>query len=186
MRPSPEDIIQAIYDAAEKGLRVLVVSGGGGGTVELGPTSLAALEEIQVNVTGEGGLSTEATLAAVLASLEQHRQDVDGRLADLLGAYVGGALLHRELWDVPASYSAAQCKMTFPEPKRHLRMWADQDAFWVHSAAGDAEAATKLATQNERGYLPDHTPLDIVVSTGITRLDFISETTAADIYVTAT
>ena len=77
MTPSPEDIIQALYDAAEKGLRVVVVAGGGGGPVELGPNSLAALEEVQVNVTGEGGISTEATLAALLAVLtpgtpEQH------------------------------------------------------------------------------------------------------------------
>ena len=78
MKPTPEDIIQAIYDAAEKGLRVVIVAGGGGGgAVELGPLSLAALEEVQVNVTGEGGISTEATLAALLAMLtpgtpEQH------------------------------------------------------------------------------------------------------------------
>jgi hypothetical protein len=75
MTPSPEDIVQAIYDAAEKGLRVVVVAGGD--SVELGATSLAALEEVQVNVTGEGGISTEATLAALLTMFtpgtpEQH------------------------------------------------------------------------------------------------------------------
>ena len=75
MRPSPEDIVQAIYDAAERGLRVVIVAGGD--TVELGATSLAALEEVQVNVTGEGGIATEPTLAALLAMLtpgtpEQH------------------------------------------------------------------------------------------------------------------
>ena len=75
MTPSPEDIVQAIYDVAEKGLRVVVVAGGD--SVELGATSLAALEEVQVNVTGEGGISTEATLAALLTMLtpgtpEQH------------------------------------------------------------------------------------------------------------------
>jgi hypothetical protein len=70
VRPSPEDIIQALYDAAENGLRVVVANGGApSGTVELGPDSLAALEEVQVNVTGEGGISTEATLAALLALL---------------------------------------------------------------------------------------------------------------------
>jgi hypothetical protein len=67
VKPSPEDIIQAIYDAAEKGLRVVVVSGAGAGVVELGPTSLTALEEIQVNVTGEGGIATQATLVGVAA-----------------------------------------------------------------------------------------------------------------------
>ena len=77
MRPTPEDILQAIYQAAEKGLRVVVVGGPSLGTVDLGATSLAALEEIQVNVTGEGGISTEAALAALLAMLtpgtpEQH------------------------------------------------------------------------------------------------------------------
>jgi hypothetical protein len=77
VKPSPEDIIQAIYDAAEKGLRVVVVSGAGAGVVELGPTSLTALEEIQVNVTGEGGIATQATLAELLTMLrpgtpEQH------------------------------------------------------------------------------------------------------------------
>ena len=77
MKPSPEDIIQAIYDAAEKGLRVIVVGGPSLGAVDLGPDSLAALEEVQVNVTGEGGIATEATLAALLALLtpgtpEQH------------------------------------------------------------------------------------------------------------------
>jgi hypothetical protein len=70
VRPSPEDIAQAIYDAAQKGLRVVVVAGGGGGgpggEVELGAASLAALEEVQVNVTGEGGIATEATLAALI------------------------------------------------------------------------------------------------------------------------
>jgi fructose-1-phosphate kinase PfkB-like protein len=69
VKPSPEDIIQAIYDAAEKGLRVVVVSGAGAGVVELGPTSLTALEEIQVNITGEGGIATETTLAALLSLL---------------------------------------------------------------------------------------------------------------------
>lgn len=77
MTPSPEDIIQAIYDAAEKGLRTVVVGGPSLGTVDLGPASLAALEEVQVNVAGEGGISTEATLAALLATVtpgtpEQH------------------------------------------------------------------------------------------------------------------
>jgi len=69
VRPSPEDIIQAIYDAAEKGLRVVAVSGPPLGAIELGPDSLAALEEVQVNVTGEGSIATEATLAALLAML---------------------------------------------------------------------------------------------------------------------
>jgi hypothetical protein len=82
VRPGPEDIIQAIYDAAEKGLRVVVVSGAGAGVVELGPTSLAALEEVQVNVAGEGGIATEVTLAALLSLLtpgtpEQHVGTVD-------------------------------------------------------------------------------------------------------------
>ncbi len=69
MKPSPEDIIQAIYEAADKGLRVVVVGGPSLGTVDLGGASLAALEEVQVNVTGEGGIATEATLAALLALL---------------------------------------------------------------------------------------------------------------------
>ena len=82
MRPSPEDIIQAIYDAAERGLRVVVIGGPLFGTVDLGAASLAALEEVQVNVTGEGGISTEATLAALLTLLtpgtpEQHVGTVD-------------------------------------------------------------------------------------------------------------
>jgi hypothetical protein len=80
VRPSPEDILQALFDAAEKGLRVVVA--GGGMPVELGPNSLAALEEVQVNVTGEGSISTEATLAALLALLtpgtpEQYSGTVD-------------------------------------------------------------------------------------------------------------
>ena len=82
MKPSPEDIIQAIYDAAEKGLRVIVVDGPAQGVVDLGPASLAALEEVQVNVTGEGGISTEATLASLVSLLtpgtpEQHVGTVD-------------------------------------------------------------------------------------------------------------
>jgi hypothetical protein len=77
VRPSPEDVIRAIYDAAQKGLRVVAVSGPPLGALELGPDSLAALEEVQVNVTGEGGISTEATLAGLLAMVtpgapEQH------------------------------------------------------------------------------------------------------------------
>ena len=77
MKPSPEDILQAIFEAADRGLRVVVVGGPSLGTVDLGAASLAALEEVQVNVTGEGGISTEATLAALLAMLtpgtpEQH------------------------------------------------------------------------------------------------------------------
>jgi len=80
MTPSPEDIIQALYDAVEKGLRVVVTNPIG--PVDLGAASLAALEEVQVNVTGEGGISTEATLAALLAMLspgipEQHVGTVD-------------------------------------------------------------------------------------------------------------
>lgn len=69
MKPSPEDIVQAIYEAADRGLRVVVVGGPSLGTVDLGAASLAALEEVQVNVTGEGGISTETTLAALLAML---------------------------------------------------------------------------------------------------------------------
>ncbi len=77
MKPSPEDLIQALYDAVEKGLRVVVLGGPLLGTVDLGAASLAALEEVQVNVTGEGGIATETTLAALLAIMtpgtpEQH------------------------------------------------------------------------------------------------------------------
>ena len=71
MKPSPEDIIQAIYDAAEKGLRVSVVSNDcPAGPVELAPDTLSALEEIQVNVMGQGGLATEETLALFLYRLK--------------------------------------------------------------------------------------------------------------------
>ena len=69
MPTDPQDIIQTIYDAVQKAVRVVVLNGSPGGTVELGPDSLAALEEVQVNVTGEGGIATETTLANLLALL---------------------------------------------------------------------------------------------------------------------
>jgi hypothetical protein len=68
VRASPEDILQAIFDAAQKALRTVAV-GGVGSIVDLGPTSLAALEEVQVNVTGRDGIASETTLAALLALL---------------------------------------------------------------------------------------------------------------------
>lgn len=69
MPTDPQDIIQTIYDAVQKAVRVVVLNGSPGGTVELGPDSLAALEEVQVNVTGEGGIATETTLANLLGLL---------------------------------------------------------------------------------------------------------------------
>lgn len=70
MPTNPQDIMQTIYDAVQKAVRVVVLNGGApGGTVELGPGSLAALEEVQVNITGEGGLATETTLTSLLALL---------------------------------------------------------------------------------------------------------------------
>jgi sarcosine oxidase gamma subunit len=80
VKPGPEDIIQALFDAVEKGLRVVVTNPFG--TVDLGASSLAALEEVQVNVTGEGGIATEQTLAALLTMLtpgtpEQYAGTVD-------------------------------------------------------------------------------------------------------------
>ncbi len=78
MNPTPETIVQAIYDAAHGSLRVVLTNGSTpDGTVELGPESLAALDEVQVNVADRGGIATEATLAALISLLtpgtpEQH------------------------------------------------------------------------------------------------------------------
>ena len=88
MKPSPEDIIQAIYDAVGKGLRVVVVSGAGAGVVELGPASLSALEEVQVNVSGEGGIATEVTVAALLSLLTPGTPEQHVGTADVAGQTV--------------------------------------------------------------------------------------------------
>jgi len=183
---SPEDIIQAIYDAGSKGLRVSVVSGGPAGTIELGPASLSALEEVQVNVTGEGGIATETTLAALLQWLDDHHQEIVDLVPTILAVLVGGAREHAELASVPSAYDPAQCKVEFSEPKTHVRVHADDDVYWVDSAADDSDAGTKLTTAGQRGLILKRVPFEITMYPGITRLDFLAIAGNVAVHVTGT
>jgi hypothetical protein len=105
------------------------------------------------------------------------------RIEGLLALVSGGAREHREL-TVSTVYAAATNSATFGSPKKHLRIFAEEDVFWVDSAADDADAATKLSTAGQRGFIRGGDRLEVSVAAGVTRLDFLARDTAGGVFVT--
>ncbi|MBI2931813.1 MAG: hypothetical protein HYY16_09190 [Planctomycetes bacterium] len=105
------------------------------------------------------------------------------RLERLLGLVSGGAREHAEL-TASTVYAAATNSFSFGAPKRHLRIFAEEDAYWIDSAADDADAAAKLAAAGGRGFVRGGDRLEISLAEGITRLDFLARETAGGIFIT--
>ena len=122
---SPEDIIQAIYDAALQAIRI---SAG----------------------------------------------------ADLLC----GVRVHRERAGVATTYAPATNSLSFSGAVRHVRVYAQENIYWVDSAADDTDAESRLSTADQRGFLKAGSVLEMHLVDGITRLDFLAKTTSGAVYVT--
>jgi hypothetical protein len=56
--------------------------------------------------------------------------------------------------------------------------------YWVDSAADDTDAGTKLTTADQRGFIKRGDKLEVSLSQGITRLDFLAADTAGAVFVT--
>ncbi len=169
------------------------------GSVGLDATTLAALEAVSVqnfpadfpdagthvrlDALNAKDFAREATLLAILAKLipdpaTAPRQDA---MIALLG---GGPREHREL-TVSTTYAAASNSATFTTGKKHLRVFSLEDVYWVDSAASDADAASKLATANERGFIRSGDRLELSLRSPITRLDFLARRVSGLVYITA-
>jgi hypothetical protein len=127
--------------------------------------------------------ATEATLSAVLnkitaAAATEAKQDA------IISSLVGGAREHGEQAAVSTSYSASTNSISFVSPRRHVRIYCEEDMYWVDSAVDDLDAATKLTTAGQRGYIKRGDKLELSFFTGITRLDFLAVDTAGAVYVT--
>ena len=105
------------------------------------------------------------------------------RIEGLLALVSGGAREHREL-TVSTVYAAATNSTSFASPKKHLRIFAEEDVFWVDAATDDADAGTKLSTPGERGFIRGGDRLEISLAAGVTRLDFLARDTAGGVFVT--
>jgi len=105
------------------------------------------------------------------------------RIEGLLALVSGGARQHREL-TVSTVYAAATNSTSFGSPKKHLRIFAEEDVFWVDAATDDADAGTKLSTPGERGFIRGGDRLEISLAAGVTRLDFLARDTAGGVFVT--
>lgn len=127
--------------------------------------------------------STEATLSAVLNKITalaatEAKQDV------IISSLTGGIREHREQAAVSTSYSALSNSISFVTPKRHIRIYCEEDMYWVDSAASDADAGARLTIPNQRGFIKRGDKLEISFFTGITRLDFLAVDTAGAVFVT--
>lgn len=127
--------------------------------------------------------STETTLSAVLskitaAAATEAKQDA------IISSLVGGAREHGEQAAVSTTYSALTNSISFGAPKRHVRVYCEEDMYWVDSAVSDADAGTKLTTAGQRGYIKRGDKLEVSFATGITRLDFLAVDTAGSVHVT--
>ncbi len=105
------------------------------------------------------------------------------RIEGLLALVSGGAREHREL-TVSTVYAAATNSAAFSTPQKHLRVFSEEDVFWIDSAADDTDAATKLATAGERGFIRGGDRLEVSVAVGVTRLDFLARDTAGGVFIT--
>jgi len=127
--------------------------------------------------------ATETTLNAILnkivtAAATEAKQDL------IISCLVGGAREHREQTAVSTSYSSANNSVTFTTPKRHIRIYCEEDMYWVDSATDDTDARTRLTTANQRGFIKRGDKLELSFFNGITRLDFLAVDTAGAVYVT--
>jgi hypothetical protein len=116
-------------------------------------------------------------------ALEDLLQLAFDRIEGLLALVSGGAREHREL-TVSTVYAAATNSTTFGSPKKHLRIFSEEDVFWVDSAAGDADAQALLSTPGQRGFIRGGDRLEVSVAEGVTRLDFLARDTAGGVFVT--
>ena len=66
------------------------------------------------------------------------------------------------------------------------RVYAEDDVYWVDSAADDSDAGTKLTTAGQRGLIFKRTPFEITMYPGITRLDFLAVSGSVALTVTGT
>jgi hypothetical protein len=116
-------------------------------------------------------------------ALEDLLQLAFDRIEGLLALVSGGPREHREL-TVSTVYAAATNSTAFAAPKKHLRIFSEEDVFWVDSAADDADAATKLSTPGQRGFIRGGDRLEVSLAAGVTRLDFVARDTAGGVFVT--
>ena len=105
------------------------------------------------------------------------------RIEELLALVSGGAREHREL-TVSTVYAAATNSASFGSPKKHLRIFTEEDVFWVDSAADDAAAASRLSTPGQRGFIRGGDRLEVSMAAGVMRLDFLARDTAGGVFVT--
>lgn len=93
---------------------------------------------------------------------------------DILQLFSAGPREHHERPTVPMVYDPAQGKVVFFRPKKTVVIISLGDAYWVDSAADDADALAKLNDPDKRGFLPIRIPVRFSLVEGITRLDFRS------------
>lgn len=127
--------------------------------------------------------ATETTLAAILAKLiaapaTEAKQDTG---VGLLG---GGDREHRELAGVSTVYDPGLNSITFSSPRKHFRVFVEEDMYWVDSAADDTDAETKLTTAGSRGFITRGDRFESSLQIGITRLDFLARDTAGPVFIT--
>ena len=117
------------------------------------------------------------------ASFEDVIQNLFKTALDILGLVSGGPREHREL-TVSTVYAAVTNSTTFSSAKKHLRIFTEEDVYWVDSAADDADATSKLGAANQRGFIRAGDRLEISLKTGVTRLDFLARDTAGGVFIT--
>jgi hypothetical protein len=127
--------------------------------------------------------STEATLAAVLNKITAYGA-TEAKQDATISCLVGGTREHREQAAVSTSYAALTNSMSFGAPKRHVRIYCEEDMYWVDSAVDDLDAGAKITTAGQRGFIKRGDKLELSFLAGITRLDFLAVDTAGAVYVT--
>ena len=127
--------------------------------------------------------STESTLAAILAKLIESPA-TEAKQDGVISLLAGGAREHREQAAVSTSYVASSNSISFSTARKHLRIYCEEDMYWVDSAIDDTDAATKLVTADQRGFVKAGDKLELSIASGITRLDFLAVNTAGAVYVT--
>jgi len=95
----------------------------------------------------------------------------------------GGSREHKELTAYTV-YDPLTNSTVFNSPQKHLRIFTEEDVFWVDSAADDTDASTRLSTPGQRGFIRGGDRLEVSVSEGITRLDFLARDTAGGVFIT--
>jgi hypothetical protein len=127
--------------------------------------------------------ATESTLAAIQNKLTAYGA-TEAKQDATISCLVGGTREHREQASVSTSYAALTNSMSFGAPKRHVRIYCEEDMYWVDSAVDDADAAARLTSANQRGFIKRGDKLELSFLVGITRLDFLAVDTAGAVYVT--